>query len=349
MPSVFREPTWRSAKFRLGAPPGFQRIDVLFLKYRDGGTIALRTFHVTVPFLPPSLGSRQSGEGRPMGSTHPPLESLLKLSQNCLEGFELSRLNRISNLRKEFHEVLDEWIELEIEARFARWALEFRRPRDFGPLPDQTAAPAFAPPELVLRSVAYVSDEFLLPSGNELPPEFPFASVVELGDSVALELRWRFRDVPVSQDASAALRSLEDFANCEARSIGDQPVALPNCDVLDSSSSCLFLSSPHREPACDLRNISARMTYVLAGANQSAHCVIRYASTFATNDRSAPVEPAALPQLPFVHRPRPRSSHSADGYAIALPGNQSDLRLLSSFRLSLTQLSLRRAAILRRN
>ena len=55
-----------------------------------------------------------------MGSTHPPLESLLKLSQNCLEGFELSRLNRISNLRKEFHDVLVEWIEFEIEARFAR-------------------------------------------------------------------------------------------------------------------------------------------------------------------------------------------------------------------------------------
>ena len=31
-----------------------------------------------------------------MGSTHPPLESLLRFSQNCLEGFELSRLNRIA-------------------------------------------------------------------------------------------------------------------------------------------------------------------------------------------------------------------------------------------------------------
>lgn len=46
-----------------------------------------------------------------MGSTHPPLESLLRFSQNCLEGFELSRLNRIANLRKEFQEILAEWIE----------------------------------------------------------------------------------------------------------------------------------------------------------------------------------------------------------------------------------------------
>jgi hypothetical protein len=284
-----------------------------------------------------------------MGSTHPPLESLLKLSQNCLEGFELSRLNRISNLRKEFHEVLDEWIELEIEARFARWALEYRRMRNCGSPPVQTAAPAFATPKLALRSVAHVSDEFLLPSGNELPPEFPFASIVEVGESMALELRWRFRYVAVSQDASAALRSLEDFADCEARSLGEQPIALPNCDTFDSSSPYLFLSLPHREPACDLKNVASHMSYVLASTDQSPHCIVRYASTFVTNDHSTPVEPNALSQLAFVSRPRLRSSHSADGYAVAPPGSQTDLCVLSSFRLSLRQISLRRAAILLRN
>jgi hypothetical protein len=149
-----------------------------------------------------------------MGSTHPPLESLLKLSHNCLEGFELSSLNRISNLRKEFREVLDEWIEAEIEARFARWALDYRRVRDFSA--NQTAHLAFVPPRLSFRDLTLTSEQFLLPGGDELPIEFPFASMVQFGDSVDCELRLSLRHSPVSQNAAAALRSLEHFARYAA-------------------------------------------------------------------------------------------------------------------------------------
>jgi hypothetical protein len=284
-----------------------------------------------------------------MGSTRPPLESLLKLSQNCLEGFELSRLNRISNLRKEFHEVLDEWIEFEIEARFARWVLEYRRVRDFGSPPNQTMVPGFAPPEIALRGVAHVSDQFLLPSGNELPPEFPFVSMVELGASVALELRLPFRHLPVSLDASAALRSLVHFARCKARAIGDQPIDLLDCDALDSSSSCLFLAFPHSEPAHELRNVWSQMSYVLATANQSAHCIVRYASTFVTSDHSTPLKPIAPSGLTVLPPPRPRSSRLANAYSFPLRCGQSDLCQLSPFRISPRHFSLGRAAILLRN
>jgi hypothetical protein len=249
-----------------------------------------------------------------MDSTHPPLESLLKLSQNSLEGFELSRLNRISNLRNEFHDVLDEWIEFEIEARFARWLIEYRHLRDFDSPPIQTMVPAFAPPDLALRGVARVSDQFLLPSGNELPPEFPFASMVELGASVALELRLPFRHLPVSLDASAALRSLEHFVRCKARAIGDQPFDLLDCDAPDASSSCLFLAFPHGEPAHELRNVSSQMSYVLAATNQSAHSIVRYASTFVTSDHSTPLKPIAPSGLTVLPPPRPRSSRLANGY-----------------------------------
>jgi len=325
------------------------RIRVLFLKYCDGGTIALRTLHVTVPSLPPLLGRRQSGEGRPMGSTHPPLESLLNLSQNCLEGFELSRLNRISNLRKEFREILDEWIEFEIESRFARWILQCRDLCHFGSLPNQTALPTVAPTEFALPGVARVSDRFPLPSGNELPPEFPFASMVELGDSVALELRLRFRYEAVSQDAAAALRSLEHSARCEARSIGDQPIALPNCDALDSSNSRSFLSFPPCAPRHELRNVSSQMSIVLARPDQSASCVIRYSSTFVTNGDSTPSGPRAMSEAAPSPRPPARASHSADGCASAPRGGHSELCLLSPFHFSLRQFSLRRAAILLRN
>ena len=216
-----------------------------------------------------------------MGSTQPPLEFLLKLSQNCLEGFELSRLNRISNLRKEFREVLEEWSELEIEARFACWILEDRHVGDS--FPDRTVLPALPPPELAARSVTHVSEQFLLPGGDELPAEYPFASVIELGDGAELQLRLPLQHSPVSQDAAAALRSLEHLALCKAWSIDDQPIDLLDCDAPDSFLSCPFLSHPRREPVRELRSVSSRMSYVLAGTTQAVHYVVQYASTFVTS------------------------------------------------------------------
>lgn len=62
-----------------------------------------------------------------MSSTQLPLEYLVTSSENCLEGFELARLNQISNLRKEFSEIFDDLVEAETAARLARWMLEGRR------------------------------------------------------------------------------------------------------------------------------------------------------------------------------------------------------------------------------
>jgi hypothetical protein len=65
-----------------------------------------------------------------MGPTRPPLDYLATCSQMSLEGVELSRLNRAANLRKEFEEILDEWIDSEVDARLARTILEWRRRQD---------------------------------------------------------------------------------------------------------------------------------------------------------------------------------------------------------------------------
>ena len=62
-----------------------------------------------------------------MGFARPPLEYLITSSQTSLESFELSRLNAVANLRKEIRQVVDDWVEAEIEARIARWVLERRR------------------------------------------------------------------------------------------------------------------------------------------------------------------------------------------------------------------------------
>jgi hypothetical protein len=58
--------------------------------------------------------------------------------------------------------------------------------------------PAFPPPELAARSVTQVSEQFLLPGGDELPADSPFASVSELGDGTELHLRLPLRHSPVS-------------------------------------------------------------------------------------------------------------------------------------------------------
>ena len=51
-----------------------------------------------------------------MGAARPPLKYLATCSQMSLESVELSRLNLAANLRKEFQEVLDEWIDSEVDA-----------------------------------------------------------------------------------------------------------------------------------------------------------------------------------------------------------------------------------------
>ena len=278
-----------------------------------------------------------------MGSTHPPLESLLELSQSCLESFELTRLNRIANLRKEFREVLDESIELEIEARFAHWALEYRHVGDSFPNP--VTLPAFVPTQLALLSVAHVSEQLLLPSSDEPPMEFPFTSMVEIEDSVAFELRSPPRYLPVSQDAAAALRSLEHLARCEARSIGDRPIDLLNCDAPDSSLP--FLPYPQREPVHELRSVFTRMSYIFAGTKHAVHCIVHYSSTFVTSYRPTRLEPIVPSEL--TADPRPVASRLRGEFAFPLRRTQSDLCRSSPFQLSPRQLSLHRTAILLRN
>ena len=64
-----------------------------------------------------------------MGAPRPPMEYLAKYSQESLESIELARLARAANLRKEFQQLVDEWVAAEADARFARALLEWRRAR----------------------------------------------------------------------------------------------------------------------------------------------------------------------------------------------------------------------------
>jgi hypothetical protein len=55
-----------------------------------------------------------------MGLAPLPPGYILSSSDTTLESLELSRLNAVSNLRKELHQVVEEWIEAEVQARVAR-------------------------------------------------------------------------------------------------------------------------------------------------------------------------------------------------------------------------------------
>jgi hypothetical protein len=52
-----------------------------------------------------------------------PFEYLLTSSSASIESFHLSRLNAVANLRKELHELFEEWVEAEVQARLAQWLL----------------------------------------------------------------------------------------------------------------------------------------------------------------------------------------------------------------------------------
>jgi len=92
-----------------------------------------------------------------MSVTRPPLDYLAKCSQMSLESVELSRLNLASNLRKEFHEILDEWIESEVDARLARSILEWRRGQDTAPVAPAIESAA-RPPRFEQLAIAFLPE-----------------------------------------------------------------------------------------------------------------------------------------------------------------------------------------------
>jgi len=62
-----------------------------------------------------------------MDDSQPPVEFMATTSKMSLESYELSRLNVAANLRRDLYDVVERWIEAEVEARLARWVLEHRR------------------------------------------------------------------------------------------------------------------------------------------------------------------------------------------------------------------------------
>ncbi|MHB8413118.1 MAG: hypothetical protein ACYDDI_14390 [Candidatus Acidiferrales bacterium] len=62
-----------------------------------------------------------------MKTTKPMLDYLATCSKISLESFELARLNDLANLRQQMTEIVNEWVETDIQARIAEWILVRRR------------------------------------------------------------------------------------------------------------------------------------------------------------------------------------------------------------------------------
>jgi hypothetical protein len=69
-----------------------------------------------------------------------PFEYLLTSSSASIESFHLSRLNAVANLRKELHELFEEWVEAEVQARLAQWLLARKNSENLAPAGSITIA-----------------------------------------------------------------------------------------------------------------------------------------------------------------------------------------------------------------
>jgi hypothetical protein len=76
------------------------------------------------------------------------LEYLSTSSQEALEAFRISRLDRVSRLRAKIAELYEQWVQAQVDACAAEWMLDRRGAGDPTPRPRiSTRADATSPPK----------------------------------------------------------------------------------------------------------------------------------------------------------------------------------------------------------
>ena len=73
--------------------------------------------------MPGTKGDANHDSSSRNGAIDRALEYLFTSSVASIESFHLSRLNAVANLRKELHEIFEEWVEAEVQARLAQGLL----------------------------------------------------------------------------------------------------------------------------------------------------------------------------------------------------------------------------------
>jgi hypothetical protein len=199
--------------------------------------------------LIPALGTFFHSGGLFMNS--PPLEFLVTSSQAGLENFGLGKLNKIANLRRELHEVVEAWIECEIQYRLARWILDCRRTQDAAE-DLRTSEPSVPLP---LRHAA----ANLLPTSGEpvISGEPQAQSVAEASVSNSSPHSRRESPAPrrvlplprpgLSERAQDALNFLEQHGRMQTDTLGqDVQKCVPDTDRIGTSLPCAEKPVHHR-------------------------------------------------------------------------------------------------------
>ncbi len=75
---------------------------------------------ISISAMPSTKGDANQDSPSRDGAIDRALEYLLTSSGASIESFRLSRLNAVANLRKELHEIFEEWVEAEVQARLAQ-------------------------------------------------------------------------------------------------------------------------------------------------------------------------------------------------------------------------------------
>jgi len=215
-----------------------------------------------------------------------PLEYLVTSSQSAVESFELSRLNCVSNLRKEIRQIVDEWIAAEAEARIARWILDCRR--------------AQTDDETPLRA-----------SATEALPATPPSAAAghQRGDSLPME------EIPLGAPCAAEPPRLNSAVPMGKRKLGAPLAEIPKAVTSHTAQLVLrllehvtrrggALSAPMRIGRPCSRRRAVRASH--SGTESPVACT--------TGDRRNFVEPRIPPQS--LATANPACSHPAGGRGI---------------------------------
>jgi hypothetical protein len=159
-----------------------------------------------------------------MSATRPPLEYLITCSQMSLESVELSRLNLAANLRKEFHEILEEWIDSEVDARLARSILEWRRARK-SPVREQIYEPKESP-HFQQLAIAFLPEGSDPPANDSLehgPDVFPgdasLAPRPRLSSEIARSNISSPRWTSLAKAAAASFGAIANLDECRPKTL----------------------------------------------------------------------------------------------------------------------------------
>jgi len=177
---------------------------------------------------------RSAPEPRPEPEIPSCTDYLMSCSVAGLESFELSRLNRLANLRKEAGQILEEFVENQVQARIARCLLDCRR----GPAvragsrsPDD--APAALPAPAAAAAPPAISASAAAPPPPP-PPRRPGPIAAVAAQQVYPERSRRAAPAPpphparaglsprapVPADSASSLRSLEDALSARCSVLG---------------------------------------------------------------------------------------------------------------------------------